>query len=128
MSSTEHGSVTGERVAAISRWIDGSPSYAGIDPEAAMWRRTMKVVSEAGEAYDALGGMLGENPRKGVTATLDDLIGELLDVALAALGGVEHLTGNEGRSIELLDLKVAYVMQRAGLAPSAVPSGEVPRG
>jgi len=75
----------------------------------------MKVVSEVGEAHDALGGMLGENPRKGVTHTMDDLIGELLDVAVAALGAVEHLMGNPGRSIELLADKIEFVSNRAGL-------------
>jgi NTP pyrophosphatase (non-canonical NTP hydrolase) len=102
-----------QQIAKISAWIDGS--YTNVDPEAHLWRRCSKVAEEVGEAFDALGGMIGENPRKGVTHTRDELINELLDVALAALGAVEHLTGNEGASTHLLDRRVSQVTDRAGL-------------
>ena len=117
MSSNENTQTSGwgKQVAAISSWIDTSDSYVGLDPEAHLWRRTMKLVGEAGEVQDALGGMLGENPRKGVTHTQYDLIGELLDVAIAALGAVEHITGNTGDSEALLAEKIRKVVERAGL-------------
>jgi hypothetical protein len=99
-------------IAAISGWIDGSYPD-GLDPEALIWRRVTKVCEESGEVIDALGGWLGENPRKGVTHTRDDLIGELLDVAVAALGAVEHLTGNDGVSAHLLNAHAKYVLARA---------------
>lgn len=102
-------------VAAISKWIDESPGYSGLDPEAHLWRRCMKIVAETGEAHDALCGMIGENPRKGITHTKDDLLGELLDVAVAALGAVEHLTGNEGKSSDMLMDKIEFILERAGL-------------
>lgn len=116
---------TGAQIAALSTWIDTSKSYVGLDPEAHLWRRTMKVASEVGELQDALGGMLGENPRKGVTHTLDDAIGEALDVAVAALGSVEHMTGNEGRSMDLLAAKVERIIERAGLTENV--SNQTPR-
>lgn len=109
-------SAPGERLAAISRWIDESPSYVDCHPETAMWRRVTKVCEEAGEVVDALGGMIGENPRKGVTHSRDDLIGELLDAAVAALGAVEHLTGNEGDSWGLLRDKIDRICERAGIS------------
>lgn len=107
--------VRSEDIAALSRWVDDSPTYVGLDPEAALWRRTMKVAEEAGEVYRAVSGMLGENPRKGVTASREEVIDELLDCALAALAAVEHLTGNEGRSLGLFAGKVEFVTYRAGL-------------
>lgn len=65
---------------------------------------------------DALRGYLGENPRKGATKTLDDVIDELLDTAVAALGAVEHLTGHDGSALDRLENKIDYVHQRAGLS------------
>ncbi len=47
------------------------------------------------------------------TGTSEDTIAELLDTALAALGAVEHLTGNFGLSMQLLCEKVDKVHARA---------------
>lgn len=106
----------GRQLAAISRWIDESHGYVGIDPEAHNWRRLMKVVSEAGEVYDAYGAYLGENPRKPeATGTMDDVIRETLDVGVSALGAVEHLTANTGVALHLLIDKIEYVFNRVGL-------------
>ncbi len=102
-------------LAAISEWIDTSPGYRGRSKETVLWRRVTKVASEAGEAIDALAGAVGENPRKGVTGTMGDVIDELLDAAVAALGAVEHLTGNVGSARALLDEKILTVAKRAGV-------------
>lgn len=45
----------------------------------------VKIVEEVGEAAGAYIGMLGANPRKGETHTMEDFHTELLDVALTAL-------------------------------------------
>lgn len=100
-------------VAAISAWIDGSPSYLGIGTEAHLVRRCVKTGEEVGEMIGALYGYLGENPRKGVTHTRDDVVRELLDVALAALGAVEHIGGNLGTALGLLDSHIRSVADRA---------------
>lgn len=105
--------MTSAALAAFSQHIDDS--YGQIDPEAHLWRRTMKLVSEAGEAQDAIGGILGENPRKGVTHTREQAIGELLDVAVSALGAVEHMKGNDGSALRLLDDKIMFVAKRMGI-------------
>lgn len=104
---------------AISEWIDTSPGYRGCDPETVLWRRVTKVASEAGEVIDALAGAVGENPRKGVTGTMDDVIEELLDTAVAALGAVEHVTGHTGSARALLDAKILAVAARAGVMTEA---------
>ena len=99
----------------LSEWIDGSPAYAGIAPETAHWRRVSKVAEEAGEAITALGGWVGENPRKGRTNDLDKVLYELLDAATAALGAYEHLTGHQATALRALDEHIVHVGTRAGL-------------
>jgi len=108
----------GLRASAISEWITGS-YRTGIDPEVVLWRRVTKVCEESGEVWKALAGMVGENPRKGVTNDVTEVIEELLDTALAALGAVEQLTGDEGHSGRLLVEKSERVLARA------IPHGAV---
>lgn len=103
------------RLTAISRYIDASDGYVGVPAEAHMWRRVNKITAENGEVHDAISGMLGENPRKGVTHTQIEVIMELLDVALCALGVVEYMTDNQGEALGLLDEKIAFVAERAGI-------------
>jgi hypothetical protein len=102
---------------ALSQWIDAG--NAGRDPEALHLHRVIKVGEEAGEVVSALIGWTGANPRKGQTHTLDELVGELLDVAVTALGAIEHLTGHEGTALDLLDRKIVRVAERAGVISTA---------
>src|SRR3954463_7348051 len=85
-----------DNVAALSRWIDEANEHR--DPEARTWGRMAKLQEEAGEVIGAMIGWTGQNPRKGVTNTIDSVIKENLDVVVTALGNVEHLTGNTGKS------------------------------
>lgn len=111
---------TADRLAALSNWIDTSPSNAGRDSEAVTWGRISKVSEECGEVIAAFIGATGQNPRKGVTHDIYDVIEELLDVAVTALGAVEHLTGNNAESTGRLDDKVYRVAVRAGLDSGAI--------
>jgi hypothetical protein len=78
-----------DHVARTVAWLD---SANGCDPhETAL--RVMKIAEETGEAISAYIGLTGANPRKGVTATADDLVGELCDVVLAALIALATVTG-----------------------------------
>jgi NTP pyrophosphatase (non-canonical NTP hydrolase) len=104
------------QLAEFSQWIDDGPSYVDIGWEAHVHRRLAKVTEENGEVTEAWLGVLGENQRKGAFGSVDDVQKELLDVAVAALGAVEHLTGNAGASLPLLVRHIAYVYERAGLA------------
>jgi hypothetical protein len=107
------------RITEISQWVDNSPAYAGVDPEARDWRRIQKVGQEFGEALEAFCGTLGENPRKGFTHRPSDVRRELFDVALSALGAVEHLDGNNGGTLAAFLEHVAYVRDRAlGATPN----------
>ncbi|MEU8389990.1 MazG-like family protein [Micromonospora sp. NPDC048842] len=53
--------------------------------------RILKLTEEAGEASAAWIGLLGQNPRKGVTHTREDVAAELADVAFTALVAIESL-------------------------------------
>ncbi|PWD50654.1 hypothetical protein C8046_08295 [Serinibacter arcticus] len=102
---------TAAQIASLSRWIDAGST--GRDAEAVTWGRLAKVSEEQGEVIAAYIGATGQNPRKGVTHTIDDVVEELLDVALTALAAVEHLRGAPGDSLALLDAKVTAVIDRA---------------
>ena len=60
--------------------------------------------------------MVGQNPRKGVTHALGDLLGELADVALTALCAIQHFTQDHTATREIVNAKAAGVAARAALA------------
>lgn len=103
----------------LSRWIDAANVHR--DPEAVTWGRLAKVSEESGEVIAAYIAATGQNPRKGVTGDQDDVIAELLDVAVTALGAVEHLTGHNGEALPSLLSKIHRVRRRA-LSPEVAPS------
>jgi NTP pyrophosphatase (non-canonical NTP hydrolase) len=115
----------GEKVAILSRWIDDSYERDGfdLDGETVLRRRIDKLMEEVGEVGQALGGYVGENPRKGFTHEKEDVMAELLDVAITALGAWEHMGGNRGDSGEALEDKLYRVLNRVGLVgPQSVNS------
>jgi NTP pyrophosphatase (non-canonical NTP hydrolase) len=61
--------------------------------------RILKVTEEAGEAAGAWIGVLGQNPRKGVTHTKQDVADELADVAMTALVAIESLGLNARQTL-----------------------------
>jgi hypothetical protein len=106
----------GTVIAALSAWIDEAAANQERDAEARTWGRLAKISEEAGEVIAAYIGATGQNPRKGYTHTQADVEKELLDVALTALAAYEHLTGNQGASLEALFRHVASTAKRAGVA------------
>lgn len=107
-------------LATLSHMIDSSRRYQGVPREAVDWRRTMKVVEEIGEAVTAFAGTLGENPRKGVTHTGDDVDRELLDVVVSALGTLMHFHGNDPR-YDAFGALVNHLRSRAARLAAALP-------
>lgn len=65
--------------------MDQVADCASLFPELTVERALIKAVEEIGEAADALIGVEGWNPRKGVYSSHSELGSELLDVALTAL-------------------------------------------
>lgn len=95
----------------ITAWLDRSnPSTPHEDS-----MRVLKLVEEAGEAAAAYIGMVGQNPRKGVTHTRDDLLNELADVAITALCAMQHFTQNATVTRGMLAAKVAGIMARSDI-------------
>lgn len=105
-----------ERLAAdvtrISRLLDAHLGYATTDPVGIAWGRISKVAEEYGEVVAAYIGATGQNPRKGVTHTREDVVKELIDVAIAALGAAEHMRGNDGGAVAVLAERARFVADR----------------
>lgn len=95
---------------AIPTLVAWHDTHAGRDREQ-LGLRIGKVMQEAGEAYDAWQGVVGNNPRKFVYADRDDVIGELADVVLAALIAIESLGAEPRRAV---DQCVAKCLARIG--------------
>ena len=81
--------------------------------------RVMKIAEEAGEAVAAYIGLNGANPRKDVTATPDELAGELCDVVLAALIALATVTGGTPQAESRLAAHVAARATRLRALPAA---------
>jgi hypothetical protein len=75
-------------VARLTAWLDDHNGSS--TPETAL--RLMKVQEEAGEVAAAWIGVVGQNPRKGVTHTTGEVLGELCDVIVAAMVAMTTLT------------------------------------
>jgi NTP pyrophosphatase (non-canonical NTP hydrolase) len=98
-------------VADITAWLDtANPSGPHEDS-----MRVLKLVEESGEAAAAYIGMVGQNPRKGVTHSLDDLLSELADVALTALCAMQHFTQDQAATRAVLVGKVHRIMTRSDI-------------
>lgn len=95
-------------IQALNAWLDGAQLERDTsdDPELTQGEdslmRVLKVTEEAGEVAAAYIGWTGQNPRKGVTHDLSDVISELCDVALTALAAVEHFTAGGRMCTETL--------------------------
>ncbi|MEU6914740.1 MazG-like family protein [Streptomyces olindensis] len=74
---------------ALWEWLDSSRPIDG--PEGVLLR-ILKLNEEVGEVAEAVIGATGQNPRKGVTHTWDDVQSELCDVAVTALVALRSLT------------------------------------
>jgi hypothetical protein len=75
-------------VATLVAWLDAA--HPRTEHEIAC--RVMKLAEETGEAVAAYIGMTGQNPRKGICASVDDLASELCDVVITALIALASIT------------------------------------
>lgn len=112
-------------LAQISATIDASYPPT-MDPELVLRRRLGKVGVENGEMLQAVEAWTGENPRKGVCGTHNDVVKELLDCASAALCAVEHMTGNRGVAAGMLLEQVQGNRVRLAAALDLAPVHVVP--
>ena len=73
---------TWDIVGQLVQWLNDSST---LPPETERLLRVMKLSEEVGETTQAIIGVLGQNPRKGVTHTWQDVEAELCDVILTAM-------------------------------------------
>lgn len=105
---------TSAAIQALSSWIDRSPHNKNRDIESKTWGRLAKIGEEYGEVIAAYIGVTSQNPRKGMTHTMDDVRRELFDVALTALCAYAHCNELIGGDVmELFDHFVANNVTRA---------------
>lgn len=95
----------------VTAWLDSMnlPS----EHETAM--RIIKLQEEAGEVAQAYIGWRGQNPRKGVTHTREQVLEELADVVMTALCAIQHLTQNLDDTREVVEGKARRTVSRVGL-------------
>src|ERR1700679_3657242 len=94
----------------IIEWLDGGST---LGPEIKKLIRIMKLTEEAGEVTQAVIGTLGQNPRKGVTHTWEDVQAELCDVIVTAMVALATLTSLTPDARETFDGHLARVASRS---------------
>ncbi|WP_232320687.1 NUDIX domain-containing protein [Herbidospora daliensis] len=100
--------ISWDQLAGLVDWLDRSSPDG---PERPLLR-VMKITEEAGEAAEAVIGLLGHNPRKGRIHTRQDVVDELCDVAVTALIALASFSDDPRRDYQA---HVAKVADRAGV-------------
>ncbi|SCG41213.1 MazG-like family protein [Micromonospora coxensis] len=83
-----------DTVRASCGWLDAANGTG----QAELTCRILKLTEEAGEVAGAWIGLVGQNPRKGVTHTREEVAAELADVVFTALVAIESL-GLDARTV-----------------------------
>jgi NTP pyrophosphatase (non-canonical NTP hydrolase) len=74
---------------ALWTWLEADQPVGGRE---GLLLRMLKLSEEVGEVAEAVIGAIGQNPRKGVTHTWDDVEAELCDVVITAMVALRTLT------------------------------------
>jgi hypothetical protein len=100
-------------VSEVDEWLDSSVSAEyKAQPLAQDWARISKVAEELGEAIDAYILTTGQNPRKGQTDSLPEVLNELADVAFTAILAIQHFTKDSDLTVTILTDKIAMIYAR----------------
>ncbi|MFE4973411.1 MazG-like family protein [Kitasatospora sp. NPDC056651] len=105
-----------ESVDHLVAWLDEQGTQS---PQEERLLRILKLSEEIGEVGAAVIGATGQNPRKGVTHTWEDVQHELCDVVFSALVALRTLTPDAAR---VFAERLAYVEQRSAASRHA-PEG-----
>lgn len=100
---------------ALWTWLDTDRPDGGRE---GMLLRMLKLSEEVGEVAEAVIGATGQNPRKGVTHSWEDVQGELCDVVITALVALRTLTPD---TREVFTRHLARVTERS-LGPTSWPA------
>jgi NTP pyrophosphatase (non-canonical NTP hydrolase) len=107
-------------IGEIVGWLD---EKSVLPPETEKLLRIMKLTEEAGEVTQAVIGTMGQNPRKGVTHTWDDVQAELCDVMFTAMVALATITQDAQKTF---DSHLVRVADRALRKPSSSQLDAVP--
>ncbi|MFC0601432.1 MazG-like family protein [Streptomyces palmae] len=78
-----------DSVRQLVAWLDRN---SAVPPEQRSLLRVLKLSEEVGEVAAAVFGATGQNPRKGLTHTWEEVHAELCDVILTAMVALASLT------------------------------------
>ncbi|MFC7893301.1 MazG-like family protein [Streptomyces sp. NPDC057381] len=96
---------------ALWKWLEADQPVGGRE---GLLLRMLKLSEEVGEVSEAVIGATGQNPRKGVTHTWDDVEAELCDVVITALVALRTLTP---------DTRAVFDRHLARVAKRSLPPG-----
>ncbi|MFJ8935727.1 MazG-like family protein [Streptomyces sp. NPDC102365] len=94
-------------------------------PQETLLLRMLKLSEEVGEVAEAVIGATGQNPRKGVSHTWDDVRAELCDVVITAAVALRTLSP-DAREVFTTHLKRVTARSQAPVpaAPAPGPAGD----
>jgi hypothetical protein len=104
-------------VERLHAWLD---AHSTLPPEQERLLRLLKLSEETGEVAAAVVGATGQNPRKGVTHTWQDVQSELCDVIITAMVALRTLTPE---AAGVLAGRLRQVDARAGTVPAPARNG-----
>lgn len=118
MSCPQHGGFINpaaqDAIERIDAWLDRDvDGVYRVQDLAQDWARVAKCAEEAGEAVAALIAVTGQNPRKGVCGTLDELLDELADTACTGMLAIQHFTKDRKRTADIVETAMRKALNRA---------------
>ncbi|MER5398673.1 MazG-like family protein [Streptomyces sp. NPDC002599] len=101
----------------LHAWLDADRAHGGRE---GLLLRFLKLSEEVGEVAQAVIGATGQNPRKGVSHTWDDVRSELCDVVITAMVALRSLAPD---AREVFTARLASVADRSLGGPSTPVQG-----
>ncbi|RSS37960.1 hypothetical protein EF902_31560 [Streptomyces sp. WAC05858] len=95
-------------------WLDAANGRG--EHETAM--RLMKLVEETGEVMQAYIGMVGQNPRKGITHKPEDVAAEVCDVILSAAVALHRFVDDPEQAMAEHAARVVARIEALATSPS----------
>lgn len=100
-------------LARVRDWHDAHDQAVRIGDAESLLLRLGKIAEEVGEVWEAVIGVTGQNPRKGVTHGMADVVGEVCDVILAAAHALLVLLPEDGQAGAAVLDRLNMVLRRA---------------
>jgi hypothetical protein len=113
--SYQEDTIDWQAIELVDKWLDESPDLGHRYHHnllAQDWGRISKVAEELGEAIQAFIGYTGQNPRKGETHELADVLDELADTAATAIFAIQHFTKSSNESRQIIRNKIGAIYAR----------------